>query len=114
MGCAGWPKQRFDQAPERRPGRLSSSSPLSWRCCLVAAASARAHVQGGSGKKGIQSLWRKVEFNRAAALLISIGSALLVDHLVTMDALVLVKAIRAAKEVARPELAAARVLMNCS
>eukprot|EP00967_Tisochrysis_lutea_P017636 scaffold19990_cov17-Tisochrysis_lutea.AAC.1 len=50
-GCVGWPKQGFDPAPERRPGRPGSSSPLSWRCCYVAAAPARARVQGGPGKK---------------------------------------------------------------
>eukprot|EP00983_Pelagomonas_calceolata_P080317 1155101-Pelagomonas_calceolata.AAC.2 len=49
--CAGWPKQGFDHAPERRPGHLSSSSPLRWRYCYITAAPARASVQGGLGKK---------------------------------------------------------------
>eukprot|EP00983_Pelagomonas_calceolata_P058849 1145657-Pelagomonas_calceolata.AAC.3 len=52
-GCAGWPKQGFDEAPERHPGHLSSSSPLCWRCCYIAAATAtaRASIRGGPGKK---------------------------------------------------------------
>eukprot|EP00983_Pelagomonas_calceolata_P134263 1162042-Pelagomonas_calceolata.AAC.5 len=51
MGCTGWPKQWFGRAPECHPGHLSSSSPLRWRCCYIAPAPARAHVQGGPGKK---------------------------------------------------------------
>eukprot|EP00983_Pelagomonas_calceolata_P066752 1149198-Pelagomonas_calceolata.AAC.3 len=32
-GCAGWPKQGFGQAPERRPGHPSSSSQLALLPC---------------------------------------------------------------------------------
>eukprot|EP00983_Pelagomonas_calceolata_P056905 1144845-Pelagomonas_calceolata.AAC.2 len=50
-GCTQWPTRGFDQAQERRPGHLSSSSPLCWLCCYIAAAPARACVRGGPGKK---------------------------------------------------------------
>eukprot|EP00983_Pelagomonas_calceolata_P108490 1159464-Pelagomonas_calceolata.AAC.6 len=50
-GCTGWPKRGFDQAPECRPGRPSSSSPHHWRCCYIAAAPARVCVREGPGKK---------------------------------------------------------------
>eukprot|EP00983_Pelagomonas_calceolata_P104670 1159052-Pelagomonas_calceolata.AAC.12 len=126
-GCTGWPKRVFDQAPECSPGHLSSSSPLLWRCCHIAAATRKTNVQGRargkefvllavmrcavSKKQRDLCLWQKAKFHWKHALLdTSRGAPKQLGHLVTMSC-GQQRAKCTAKEVARPRIACATPLL---